>query len=245
MKIAVDAMGGDFGPAVVVEGAVTAARDFGLASVLVGDKSAVERISGLKDGEMNFNTWFDTAVLLEHAALSPLPTTDVTALYFHGGVVGNEAAGIIGKQINYDWSRGQDGTLAGTVQVLANGNGVDWGMQLTTGKQLFAAAGAGTKFDQTTASTAFGAVAYLQVFSLSGTSVTVAVQDSVDNTDGNFANITGLSFTAVTAGAGHGEQRLATAVGATIRRWVRVNLTGTFTNASIAVMFRRFEVAQS
>ena len=43
MKIAVDAMGGDFGPAVVVEGAVTAAREFGLASVLVGDKSAVER----------------------------------------------------------------------------------------------------------------------------------------------------------------------------------------------------------
>src|ERR1700716_3772193 len=43
MKIAVDAMGGDFGPAVVVEGAVTAAREFGLASVLVGDRAAVER----------------------------------------------------------------------------------------------------------------------------------------------------------------------------------------------------------
>ena len=36
MKIAVDAMGGDFGPAVVVEGAVAACREFGLASVLVG-----------------------------------------------------------------------------------------------------------------------------------------------------------------------------------------------------------------
>ncbi len=43
MKIAVDAMGGDFGPAVVVEGAVTAAREFGLASVLVGDRAAIER----------------------------------------------------------------------------------------------------------------------------------------------------------------------------------------------------------
>ncbi|MET0852076.1 MAG: phosphate acyltransferase PlsX [Candidatus Rokuibacteriota bacterium] len=43
MKIALDAMGGDFGPAVVVEGAVAAAREFGLASVLVGDKAAVER----------------------------------------------------------------------------------------------------------------------------------------------------------------------------------------------------------
>ena len=43
MKIAVDAMGGDFGPAVVVEGAVAACREFGLASVLVGDKAAIER----------------------------------------------------------------------------------------------------------------------------------------------------------------------------------------------------------
>src|SRR5574342_86265 len=43
MKIAVDAMGGDFGPAVVVEGAVAASHEFGLASVLVGDKTAIER----------------------------------------------------------------------------------------------------------------------------------------------------------------------------------------------------------
>src|SRR5215831_21030054 len=43
VKIAVDAMGGDFGPAVVVEGAVAACREFGLASVLVGDKAAIER----------------------------------------------------------------------------------------------------------------------------------------------------------------------------------------------------------
>jgi glycerol-3-phosphate acyltransferase PlsX len=43
MKIAVDAMGGDFGPAVVVEGAVAAASEFGLPSVLVGDKAAIER----------------------------------------------------------------------------------------------------------------------------------------------------------------------------------------------------------
>jgi glycerol-3-phosphate acyltransferase PlsX len=43
MKIAVDAMGGDFGPAVVVEGAVSACRELGLASILVGDKPAIER----------------------------------------------------------------------------------------------------------------------------------------------------------------------------------------------------------
>jgi len=43
MKIAVDAMGGDYGPAVVVEGSVAAAREYGTAISLVGDKSAIER----------------------------------------------------------------------------------------------------------------------------------------------------------------------------------------------------------
>jgi phosphate acyltransferase len=42
MKIAVDAMGGDHGPAVVVEGAVAAAREFGVSTILVGDRQAVE-----------------------------------------------------------------------------------------------------------------------------------------------------------------------------------------------------------
>jgi phosphate acyltransferase len=43
MKIAVDAMGGDYGPAVVVEGAVAAAHELGASVVLVGDKVAIER----------------------------------------------------------------------------------------------------------------------------------------------------------------------------------------------------------
>jgi glycerol-3-phosphate acyltransferase PlsX len=43
MKIAVDAMGGDYGPAVVVEGAVAASREFGTPVTLVGDRAAVER----------------------------------------------------------------------------------------------------------------------------------------------------------------------------------------------------------
>jgi len=42
MKIAVDAMGGDHAPAVVVAGAVQAARDLGLEIILVGQKDAVQ-----------------------------------------------------------------------------------------------------------------------------------------------------------------------------------------------------------
>lgn len=43
MRIAVDAMGGDRGPAVIVEGAVDAVREHGAQITLVGDKSVVER----------------------------------------------------------------------------------------------------------------------------------------------------------------------------------------------------------
>ena len=36
-------MGGDYGPAVIVEGAVASAREYGASVVLVGDKAAIER----------------------------------------------------------------------------------------------------------------------------------------------------------------------------------------------------------
>ena len=42
MKIAVDAMGGDFAPAAVVEGSVQAARDLTLPIILVGDRERIE-----------------------------------------------------------------------------------------------------------------------------------------------------------------------------------------------------------
>ena len=43
MKIAVDAMGGDHGPSVVVEGAVAAVRELGAAIILVGDSATIEQ----------------------------------------------------------------------------------------------------------------------------------------------------------------------------------------------------------
>lgn len=90
-----------------------------------------------------------------------------------------------------------------------------------------------------TLATAFGAQAYLSVTAFTGTSVTVAVQDSADGT--TFAAVTGLTFTAVTAAPA--TQRLATANTATLRRYVRVATTGTFTAATFAVAINRNPVA--
>jgi hypothetical protein len=207
------------------------------------DKSAIERTGLLQDGELSFNAWFNPSANQEHEALKVLPTGDRTVMYFHGSTVGTSpVAAMNAKQVSYDMARGADGSLALTIQALGSGSGLDWGDQLTTAKQTFGAAGAGTAFDYTTVSTAFGAEAYLQVFAFTGTSMTVAVQDSVDSTPGNFSNITGLAFTAATART---EQYLATSPTATIRRWVRLNLTGTFSSAVIAVAFRKFDLAQT
>ncbi len=49
MKIAVDAMGGDHGPGVIVEGAVGAVRELGASVILVGDSAAIEAELGRLD----------------------------------------------------------------------------------------------------------------------------------------------------------------------------------------------------
>ena len=86
-----------------------------------------------------------------------------------------------------------------------------------------------------TLQSAFGAQAYLQCTSFTGTSVTVTVKDSADNS--SFTTVTGLAFTAVTAAPA--TQRLATANNATIRRYLQVDTTGTFSSATFAVVLNR------
>lgn len=90
-------------------------------------------------------------------------------------------------------------------------------------------------------STGFGAQAYLQVMSFTGTDATVTVQDSADNT--TFTNIASASFTQVTSGPQG--QRLALSNSATVRRYLRVSTTtsGGFSNLQFAVAFRRNLIA--
>jgi hypothetical protein len=102
------------------------------------------------------------------------------------------------------------------------------------GKRTDTAATLGTSID-TTASAAFGAQAYLQVFApFTGTDATVKVQDSADNV--TFADVTGLTFTQITAGPT--SERLATASGATVRRYLRASTvtTGGFSSLTFAVV---------
>jgi hypothetical protein len=198
------------------------------------DKLAQERQSGDLDSEMKWVSYFNPTNA--HAALSSLPRTDRQASYFHRAALGAPVASMLGKQVGYDLKRDADGKLMADVDVPGNGTWLDWGYALTAGKRTDATATNGTGVDLNaqgfgfTTSAAFGAQAYLHVFAFTGTSVTIKIQDSADNA--TFADLTGGTFTLVT---GVGPQRIITGRTQTVRRYLRVITSGTFSNVVFAV----------
>lgn len=206
------------------------------------DKYAFERRGGQRDGSIEATAYFnpgpeaDTA----HLVLSELPTADVVLTYCRGTTLGKPAACLVGKQIGYDGTRGDDGALTFAVQAQANGFGLEWGRQLTPGLRTDTAATNGPSVD-TAASASFGAQAYLQVTAFTGTDVTVKIQDSADNS--SWADVAGLGFTQVTAAPA--TQRIAVGNTATIRRYVRAVTvtTGGFTSVTFSMVLVKNEVA--
>lgn len=111
-------------------------------------KSAHERIGGLRDGDMQFTSFFNPSPAAEHVALSPLPTADVIGTFMVGTAVGNPAASINAKQVSYDPTRGTDASLTEKVDLQANGYGLEWGLALTAGPRTDAVATNGAAADQ-------------------------------------------------------------------------------------------------
>jgi hypothetical protein len=209
------------------------------------DKSAVERIPGLRDGSMEFMSYFNDAAGASHTRLSTLPTTDVIGTYLRGTTRGNAGAGIVAKQANYDLSRGDDGAATFKTTLSAADHGVVWGEQLTAGKETFVVASPTTSIDGNnyggSGTTNFGIEAFLQVTALTGTNAVVTIQSSSDNAVGDpFSLFTGSAFTSMTA---VGAQYLATTTTQAVERYLRINVTGTFTSVTLAVIVCRHLVA--
>lgn len=201
-------------------------------------QSAYERRGGQRDGMIEWTSFFNDAAAQAHPVLSALPTADIDVTYCRGTTIGNAAACLRAKQINYDPTRGDDGSLTIAVQATANAYGLEWGQLLTAGKRTDTTATNGASID-TAASASFGWQAYLQAFALTGTSCTVTIQDSADNS--SWSNLANAAFTAFTT---NGTQRLQAASStATVRRYVRAITSGTFTSATFAVVFIKNESA--
>lgn len=192
---------------------------------------AQERRHLQRDGNLSWSSWFNPD--RAHAELENPPITDRIGTWLTGRNLGDSAKSLVGKQLNYDPTRNQDGSMSIAVQIQANGFGGEWGKLLTAGFETFGGIGDGSSVDFG-AATNFGLQAYLQLTAFTGTDITVAIHDSADNSA--FALVTGATFTAMT---GVGAQRIQTARDQTVRQFVRINLTGTFTSATLVVMIKK------
>ncbi len=137
-------------------------------------QSGVSRLGLERDGGLGWVSYWDPTGAA-HILLSALPVADNIATYCRGTAIGNPALSCNSKLIGYDPNRGQDGSLTLAVQAQANGFGAEWGTQLTAGKRTDTTPTAGPFFDNLAAFN-FGAQAYLQVFSMTGTDATVKIQ---------------------------------------------------------------------
>lgn len=200
------------------------------------DKSAFERKGGVRDGGIEFSSFFNKAAGQAHPVLSALPTSDVIVSYVRGQSLGAAAASVVAKQINYDPTRAGDGQLTVAVQELANGYGLEWGKSLTAGIRTDSGATNGTGVDFA-AETSFGLQAYLHVFDFTGTDVTIKLQESSDDGSGDaYADVTDGGFTQIT-GSTPLTERIATAVDQTVEQWLRVVTvtSGGFSDLDFAV----------
>jgi hypothetical protein len=202
-------------------------------------QSAVSRLGGLRSGSIGVVSYWDP--LVAHPVLSALPVTDTVATYAVGAAVGQAAACCNGLQLNYDGARGTDGSYLFKADVTSDGYGLEWGQLLTPGMRTDTAATAASSANSldTGGSLAFGGQAYLHAAAITGTSVTATVWDSADNV--TFTAVAGFAFGTVAAAPA--AQRVAISNAATIRRYVAVATTGTFTNAQFAVVLAKNTVA--
>lgn len=203
------------------------------------NKSAYERIGALRDGRLEWSSWFNKAAGQAHPRLSLLPTSDVVMTYCRGTSLGSPAMSLVAKQSNYDGNRAADGSFTFAVTALSNLYGSDWGKLLTAGKRTDTTATNGTGVDMIGAAGANGLQAWLHVFAFTGTSATIKLQSSSDNGGADaFADVAGGAFTVAT---GITSERIA--ITGNLERYLRVVTTGTFTNLVFAVQATMNEAA--
>lgn len=195
---------------------------------------ANERIGGQKAAAFKWTSHFDP-VSAGYAALSALPTGDKVVSMCHRETIGEPVMNLVTKLIDYGPTRDDKGQVLFAVDTVTNDAFADWGVLATPGQRVDTAAtnGAGVDLGAAPPHT-FGLQAYVQVVAFTGTNITVKLQGSSDDGVGDaYADIVGGGFTAVTAAPA--AQKIATARGLSVERYVRVATTGTFTSCTFLV----------
>lgn len=205
-------------------------------------QSGYGRLGGLRDAGMDWTSFMDTATGAEHDALSPLTTSDLISTIAIGPLaIGSPAVSQVGKQIGFDPTRGQDGMLTFALATQPNAFGQEWGRALTPGRRVdttATAASSANSYD-TGGALSFGAQMYVHLFAFAGTSVTISVWDSADNS--SFLAVASLTTTALTTA--HTTARVAIGNTATVRRYIAVATAGTFSSADFFVQVTKNDCA--
>lgn len=208
-------------------------------------QSAMAREGGLRSGGMDIVSYWNPSAGGSHDVYSPLPRTDAIATYVaYTPAIGTPCVSCIGKQLNYDGNRTQDGAYLLNVTVESNGYGTQWGYLATVGMRADASATAAasvTAFDQGSASPgAHGLVMFVHLKSLGSGSVTIKLQESSDNSGDAYADVTG----ATTGALSSAPDAVRVATGSIdVERYLKVVTTGTFTDAVFGVQVYRHRVA--
>jgi hypothetical protein len=208
------------------------------------DKSAPERFGGLRDGHIEFTSWFNPSAAQAHVVLNPLTVSaaDTHIQYWRGTTLGSPVAAMIAKETDYKPKRGEDGSLVIDSTFEANSYGLEWGVGLTAGAVSHTVATNGTAVDYGAAigTTAFGAQAWFQLHTFTGTLAAIEVQSSTDNGAGDaFALVPGLTFGG-TVGTVRTGTRLATTSRTTaVERYLRIATSGTFSEMTFSLMVVR------
>jgi hypothetical protein len=196
---------------------------------------ATERLVGLSDGNISVSSWFNDSTEQEHVALSGLPRTDRIVTWAFGATRGDVAACLVAKQLNYDASRGTDGSLSFSIDTQADGISLDWCNTLTTGKETHSSAGSSTSRDDGAGTTA-GMVAYLEITDCDSGTPTVTIQESSDNGSSD-AWVNVMVFSTVGYASAPTAERITSS--GTVERYLRITTTGTFSNLDFCVSTRR------
>ena len=188
--------------------------------------SAATRITGLADGTLSVNGYFDTSDDAPWAEDSgKLPSSDAVVLVALSSAVGDPSVGMNAKEGEFNVSRSSGSAISIASSFSGNGMGGEFGEMLTAHDDTHSSAGSGTVVDSG-ASSSSGGAGYVQVISLGSGSVVVNLQESTSS-GGSYSNF--MTFSTVAAAAAPSAERLT--MEGTVQRYIKVVTTGTFSNA--------------
>lgn len=198
------------------------------------DKRAMERVSGLLTGSIETDTFFNPtgAHLLVGANLSR--NDHIISYYHRKATLGTPVASMVLKQEEYTGNREADGKFQFTNVTESNAYWLDWGYSLTAGARTDTGAAFGSTVDfGADAPGLYNAQAYCHVLAFTGTTATIKVQTSLDNTGDPFTDR--ITFPAVTSGPQALRATQAVPPPLIMERWARIAITGTFSSITYLV----------